>query len=315
MESVESAPIDVSESIPVDEPQFDGIETQDAPPPEPVNRSTSFEIDGKQYAVNEEQIRKYYGIPATEDISDKEWKTIISNYKTNIQYNNKNREASQIKRTMEEAFKKLYDTPKDTLKILFQKDPERLKATLEEMLLEEIEEEMLPQEARELKKAQKELEDYKKLIQQQEEVKRQAEQEALEAHYTQEIESEIIQAIEGGGVPKTPATVRRIAHYLLQGANRGYDLKPKDVIKLVKEDYEIEIKEMFGSAAPDLIAQFLGEGKMKELSKAQIQKVKQGFADRRNLPSPDGPVEYEQPRRESWQDAKERARQRIQKLK
>jgi len=115
--------------------------------------------------------------------------------------------------------------------------------------------------------------------------KRTAEQQALEAHYTQEIEGEIIQAMEGGGVPKTPATVRRIAHYLLQGVNRGYDLKPKDVIKLVKEDYEIEIRELFGSADPAIIAQMLGEGKMKELSRAQIQKVKNSLVDQRALPS------------------------------
>lgn len=290
MSEVESAPI---ESAPVESfegnAELEALQSESPQVETPINnRSSTFDIDGKQYSINEERIRKHYGIPATEDITDKEWKTIISNYKANIQYNNKNREASITKKTMEEAFKKLYEQPKDTLKLLFQQDPGRLKATLEEMLLEEIEDEMLPEDTRNLKKAQKELEDYKRLIQEQEEVKRQAELEALEQHYTQEIEGEIIQAIEGSGVPKTPATVRRIAHYLLQGANRGYDLKPKDVIKLVKEDYEIEIKEMFGSADAAMIAQLLGEGKMKELSKAQIQKVKQGFAQQRAMPGEDG---------------------------
>lgn len=284
MSEVESAPI---ESAPSTDGNAELASLQTEAPAQEIAgpRQSTFDIDGKPYSINEEQIRKHYGIPATEDITDKEWKTIISSYKANIQYNNKNREASQYKKTMEEAFKKLYEQPKDTLKLLFQQDPGRLKATLEEMLLEEIEDEMLPEDTRNLKKAQKELEDYKRLIQEQEETKRTAEQQALEAHYTQEIEGEIIQAMEGGGVPKTPATVRRIAHYLLQGVNRGYDLKPKDVIKLVKEDYEIEIRELFGSADPAIIAQMLGEGKMKELSRAQIQKVKNSLVDQRALPS------------------------------
>lgn len=291
MPEVESAPIESAPSLDGNL-ELESLQAGENPPVEtPVNnRSSSFEIEGKQYAISEEQIRKHYGIPATEEITDKEWKTIISNYKANIHYNNKNREASQTKKTMEEAFRKLYDQPKETLKLLFQQDPGRLKATLEEMLIEEIEDEMLPQESRDLKKAQKEIEEYRRLLQEQEQTKRQAEQEALEAHYTQEIESDIIQAIEGSGVPKTPGTVRRISQYLLQGLNRGYDLKPKDVIKLVKEDYELEVKELFGSADPATIAALLGEGKMKELSKAQIQKVKAGFVQQRSLPSEDGGV-------------------------
>lgn len=144
MDTIEASPIESAPStdgnLELESLQTEGLQNQ----PEPVvnNRSSAFEIDGKQYAISEEQIRKHYGIPATEDITDKEWKTIISNYKANIQYNNKNREASRWKKTSEETFRQLYEKPKETLKLLFQKEPGRLKATLEEMLLEEIEDEM-----------------------------------------------------------------------------------------------------------------------------------------------------------------------------
>lgn len=298
-----------------EEPAVNIEEQVQQPKPVEPTRSAAFEIDGKQYSITEEQVRKYYGIPATEEITDKEWKTFISNYKTNIHYNKKNHETSTIKRQVEDAFRKLYEDPKTTLKTMFKEDPARLKATLEEMLLEDIEYEMMPEEQRQLLQAKKELEELKRLQQEQDEIRRRVEMEALEEHYQQEIESNIIQALEMGDLPKTPATVRRIAYYLLQGIQRGFDLQPKDVLSLVREDYEIEVKELLGGADPKLIAQLLGENKIKELRNSDIQRVKNNLVQQRNVIPEDEPPVYREQRKESWQDAREKARQRIQKLK
>jgi hypothetical protein len=277
-------------------PEFQSLESIQAgeaeptvtEPAAPQGKSSTFEIGDKQYSITEEQIRKYYGIPATEEFTDTTWKTIISNYKANIQANNKNQIASETKRQAEEAFRRLYDNPKDTLKLLFKQDPSRLKATLEEMLLEDIEDEMLDPRDREIKRyKQAELEreenEKQKIVADQEIQMRQ-----LEDHYTQTIQTEIIDALQTSGLPKTSGTVRRAAVYLMQAAAKGLDLKVKDVLPLVREDYELEIKELFGGADPDMLSKFLGEGKMKELRNSDIKRLKSNIVDKRELPSEGG---------------------------
>jgi hypothetical protein len=242
---------------------------------------SDFEIEGKAYRITEDQIRKYYGLDPADDISPKEWKTIVSNYKQGIQYNNKNREATFLKRNSEEVFRKLYENPKDTLKLLFQQDPARLKSTIEDMLLEELEDEMLPEADRNLKKTQKELEEYKRLIAEQEEQKQSAQMAALEDHYSNQIETQIIDVLENSPLPKNAKTVQRIAFYMHRGAQRGMDLKPSDVLPLVQEDIQDDINAIIKNASPEQLIQLLGEDKLKVIRKQDLQRVKGAMFDGR----------------------------------
>lgn len=93
---------------------------------------------------------------------------------------------------------------------------------------------------------------------------------AYHGHY----EREIIGALQEGGLPRTPRTVERIAHYLIEARKMGAKIGPKDVVPLVREDYEKEIRELFGPMNGDVLAGLLGDDTLKKLRDHELAKVK-----------------------------------------
>ena len=266
---------------------------QEQAPPEPAGRSAMFEIGGKQYSVTEETLLKYYGFPPDTQLTDREWKTVVSSYKQGIQANNKNREASEQKKRIESAFKKLWEDPKGTLKELAKHDPQRFRKEIESYLLEELEEDMLDPTEKELRQYKRQIEDITKQQEMERQLREQQEMEALEEYYSSTIENEIMEVLQTEDLPKTQASVRRIAFYLHKAAERGIDLKAKDVVPLVKEDLSGEISQLLKSATPEQISKLLGEDQLKKIRMADVQRVKQVATQQRSIPS--GNVEPQKP--------------------
>lgn len=317
------------ETIPTDVPDFlqeapepdldfpvDDQPAQPEAPPAPKGRESMFEINGKQYQITEEQLLKYYGFPADTKLTDVEYKTVLSSYKQGIQFNNKNREASQMKKQVEEAFRKLWEQPKETLKELAKHDPQRFKKEIEAYLLEELEEEMLDPTEKELRQYKRQIEEITKQQEMEKQLREQQELEAAEEYYAQTIENEIMDVLQTEDLPKTQASVRRIAFYLHKAAQKGYDLKAKDVVPLVKEDIQNELGSMLGSATPEQLEKLLGADQIKKIRQAEIQKVKTQASQQRSVAS--GNAEPYKPQTKkvmSTDEFRELAQKRIASLK
>ena len=103
--------------------QTEPEQVEKAPTLPPHGREAKFELNGKEYVATEEMLKKHYGINDPEPFTEKEFKTVLASYKAAMQSNAKNRQASQIAKQVEEAFQKLYEDPKTTLRQLYKDKP------------------------------------------------------------------------------------------------------------------------------------------------------------------------------------------------
>jgi hypothetical protein len=82
------------------------------------------------------------------------------------------------------------------------------------------------------------------------------------------------QALEKTDLPKSPYVVKKIADYMLMGLQEGYNVEPADVIPLVREEIQREIKEMFGAMPDDVVEGFVGKDKLNSIRKKNLAKAK-----------------------------------------
>jgi hypothetical protein len=181
-------------------------------------------------------------------------------------------EAAGAKKQAEEFFELLKSNPKKALS-----DPKfglDLRKFSEETLAEMLQEELLSPEQRKIKEYEaklREVEDQKKA---EAEAKNKAEMEKLQASYAKQFETSFSEALNSSGLPKTAKTVRRIAELMYQNLESGYDLEPKDLVPIVKQEYIDEIKELFGAADASSILALIGDDVGKKIRQADLNRVK-----------------------------------------
>jgi len=144
----------------------------------------------------------------------------------------------------------------------------------EEILVEHLQEEMLDPKDREINKYKKQLAD----MEEGEKNKRQkfeSEQaQELREKYSENYSNEIVDALKIGNLPKTQHTVRRMAYYMQQAVKQGYDVKAKDVVDLVRNDYISEQKFLFSEMNEDVLADILGEENVKKIRRYEAKRLK-----------------------------------------
>jgi hypothetical protein len=153
---------------------------------------------------------------------------------------------------------------------------EQVDKMLEEAIYEKVQYEQMTPEQKELFKAKKALaqneEDKKRAAAE----KKEAEIRELTGKYREHFQGAIIEALEEAKLPKTTGTVRRMAHYLLEGNKRGVRFEPKDVVDLVRGDINKEFKEMFSESPAENLLGILGDSVAEKIRKHDLSKVSRG---------------------------------------
>ena len=75
-------------------------------------------------------------------------------------------------------------------------------------------------------------------------------------------------------LPKSPYVVKKVAEYMMLGLQNNIDVTPDDVMKLVKDEIQNDIKEMFGAMPDEVVEQFLGKDRMSSMRKKNLAKAK-----------------------------------------
>lgn len=148
----------------------------------------------------------------------------------------------------------------------------------EEYLWKIIEDQNLDPKERELRQTREELRKRDEVEKTRVEKENQTRQAELRKSYSQEYEKDIMSALEASGLPKTPHTVKRIAHYLHEGLVLGRNLKAADVVPLVQEDYQNEIKHILGATNGDILS-LVGEEVARKIREADLARMKVGGAN------------------------------------
>lgn len=130
---------------------------------------------------------------------------------------------------------------------------EKLKKTPEQVKQEEME--------AELARLKKEKEEFEKNAYE-------AKLEQLRNHYANEIQNDIVTSIRQGTsmLPESPLVIKRIAETMKLAIDNGYtEVKAKDVIPLVEQQFKQELQDMFGK---------LPEAVLEELMKPQFDRLR-----------------------------------------
>jgi hypothetical protein len=237
---------------------------------QPVLRETKIEIDGNQYSINEKQLKQLWGLPENEEISDKEFKSLVSAYKAQKTADFKSRKASDQEKLVQEIAKMIQENPFELLKRAGY-NPREL---AEKYLADAIEEDMLPESEKELKRVRSEKELFERQYKEQMERQQQEQMNLAIQQAQQEFTSQIITSLEGSNLPKSPDVVKRIANYLLLGEQRGLSLNPKQIIPLVEEDLRKLNESILKSLDPNTRINYLGEDILKQIRKDDLARVK-----------------------------------------
>jgi hypothetical protein len=85
----------------------------------------------------------------------------------------------------------------------------------------------------------------------------------------------ISNALEKSDLPKTPYVVKKIADYMLLGLKEGIDVNPADVLTLVRDDMQKDLKEMFAVMPEEVIENMIGKDTINRIRKKNLVKAKE----------------------------------------
>lgn len=187
--------------------------------------------------------------------------------------NKRFQEAATIRKQAEEFINLLKQDPRRVLSNpAIGADPYKL---AEDWLIERMEMEKLTPEQQQLRAYEQQIKAYEEEKRAESERKAHDEQQKLIQHHTQMYEQQVTEALASSGLPKTTKTVKRMAEYMYKALENGIDLKPSDVVTLVKQDYIKEITDLFSQTDGDSLLQILANtGIDNKIRKADLARLK-----------------------------------------
>ena len=234
-------------------------------------REAKIEVNGQTMQVNERQLKALWGLPENEPLTDKEFKTMVSSYKAQKTSDFATRNARQQEKLVKEIAEMIQQNPWE----LLQRAGYNPRALAEEYLAQAIEEEMLPENERELRRVRQEKEELERQYKEELSRREQEQMNVQVAQAQQEITSQIIDALEGSNLPKNPDVVKRIANYMYLAEQKGITVNPKQVVPLVEEDLRNLNAQILKSLEPNRSISYLGEDLLKQIRQDDLARLKQ----------------------------------------
>ena len=264
----EQATDSIDESVPSEEVVQESGEV--AQTPEIPIREARVDVNGQVMQINERQLKALWGLPENEPITDKEFKTMVSSYKAQKTSDIATRNAKQQEKLVKEIAEMIQTNPFELLKRAGY-DPRQL---AEEYLTQAIEEDMLPENEKELRKVRYEKEELERQYKEELSRREQEQMDVAIQQAQQEISNNIIDALENSSLPKSPEVVKRIANYMLIAEQKGINVNPKQVIPLVEEDFRNLNSQILRSLDPTKRISYIGEDLLKQIRQDDLARLK-----------------------------------------
>jgi hypothetical protein len=250
----EQAPVEGEQAAPV-------ATTAEQKALEKLERSYKLKVNGKEIEEkidlnNEDEIRKHLQLSkAAQEAMAKAAA--------------KEKQISQMEAEMDQFLQILKNDP---MKIL--SNPAlglKLEDMADKILAQKIEEASKSPEQIELEKARAKLAEYEQKIKDEETARQLAERQKLEADAEAHIQSEIMEAIEIGSLPKSPYIINKMAQLASIAFENGVDVSMKDLAPIVNKMYKRDMQEMLGKLKDDEIEELVSADRIKAIRNARIQ--------------------------------------------
>jgi hypothetical protein len=258
----------IEESVPSEEVVQESGEI--AQSPEIPLREAKVEVNGQVMQINERQLKALWGLPENEPLTDKEFKTMVSSYKAQKTSDMATRKARDQEKLVSEIANMIQTDPWTLLQRAGY-DPRKL---AEEYLTQAIEEDMLPENEKELRRVRLERDELERQYKEEMERREQEQMQGAIQQAQQEISSQIIDALSDSSLPKSPDVVKRIANYMLIAEQKGINVNPKQVIPLVEEDFRNLNASILKSLDPTKRISYIGEDLLKQIRQDDLARLK-----------------------------------------
>ncbi len=211
-------------------------------------------------------------------------------------------EATKMRRQAEQFFNMLKD-PATLRQVLT--DPRvgvDLKKFAEEFVWDQIQEQKLTPEQKKQRDVERELAKYKEQEAQGKKATEEREAQELHQKFASDYDKRIGDALKAANLPKTPATVQRMANYMLQAVRNGYELEPADLVEQVRKDYIEDVKALFGQTDGDQLMAILGEDLGQKIRNTDLKKLKSTQGQQFSTPTPKPSKTKDKPSKMSGDD-------------
>ena len=220
------------------------------------------------------EVPSYRGTKHKVKIDDKEeeilYEDLIRDYQKGKAGDKKLREAAQLRQQVEQVLQNLKSGSHQNLVKLLGK--QQAKKLAEELLLEEIEYDELPDHEKKIRNLQKEKDALEKEKQEQETQRQTLERQRLEQQVGQQLEQEIVQAIQASKFKVSPRLVGRMAEvmdaYITKTKQR---LPAAEALKIVRGDIPNDLNAYVDSLSDDELT-----GYIKSLPKRLMDAIRKG---------------------------------------
>ena len=149
-----------------------------------------------------------------------------------------------------------------------------LKKLAAEIIEEEIANSQKSPEQLEREKLEMELKALKEEREKEKETFRQKEFERLQEIEYERYDSLMTKALETSDLPKSPYVVKKMAEYMLLGLNEGIELTPDDVIPLVRDEIQGDLRDMFSAMPEEVVEKLIGKETLGRIRKKNLSKAK-----------------------------------------
>jgi len=239
--------------------------------------------------------RKRYKVKVDGEEAEVDEDELLRGYQTTRAAMKRMEEVAQLRGQLESFVKDFQTDPVSTLKKLAAIPGEKgaqFRDAVEKFLYEELQKEKMTPEQRELAEAKEKLraaEEQRKAV---EESQRQAKLQAAQAHWAKKYDEEITAALQDPniGLPKTPATVRRMAELMGKSLRAGLDIPATDVARLVREEYLEAQREVVSNLDGEQLVRYLGEDVAKKIRAYDVARLKAKPAPGAPAPAPAKPA-------------------------
>ena len=143
-----------------------------------------------------------------------------------------------------------------------------------QIIEEEIANSQKSPEQLEKEKLEAELKSLQEEREQEREELRQKEFERLQEIEYERYDNLMSKALETSDLPKSPYVVKKMADYMLLGLNEGIDVSPEDVLPLVREEIQNDLREMFAVMPDEVIEKIVGKDVFSRVRKKNVAKAK-----------------------------------------
>lgn len=181
-------------------------------------------------------------------------------------------DAASMQKKMEQFAQILQSDPIEALK----RAGHDIDALTEGYMANKIEELQKSPEQIKLEDLQKQLQDRESRLKEIEDEKMASEQARVQEEYQRQLDDEITAGLENSSLPKSPYVVKRIAENLMLALDNGYeDISVNDILPIVEEQIQGEIRQMFEALPEDVIEEILGADVSTKLRKRRLKKMKE----------------------------------------